>query len=98
MAAADITVDGKWATIESSPEPHMILVKDNMSALTITGSKDVFLSMEPAGEIPVADEQVNGVIKAEPGDTVPIPTGTKFVRHRTKDGEASKMWYIPAMV
>jgi len=95
MAAADITVDGMWATIECSDSTFTITIRDSQASLANVGAESVFLSMEGAGAIPVDGLQHNGCIELGAGDSVPMPSGTPFVRHRCAAGKTSKLWYSP---
>lgn len=95
MAAADISLDNMFATVESDDSVHLITISDSAVHLTNKGTKSIFLSMVGDPTIPVDGLQYDGIVELEPGDSIPLPSNTRKVQHTCKPGESSKMWYIP---
>lgn len=95
MAAADMTVDGMWATVEAEETVHTLTIKDAVAAVTNIGSEDIFLSMTGEDTIPTDGLQHNGVIVLSANDSIHLINGTPAVKYRCAAGKTSKFWYSP---
>lgn len=97
MAAADITVNRQWATIECDAVVRTIDSGSVKGSLLITGANAVFLRQGRSDSADLARDgvQVAGEIEAQPGDTIPISAGERYVQFQCLGGQASKMLYFP---
>ncbi len=98
MAAADITVNAKIATIECDATSHKITIDAAGGSLTNVGGSSVFLSMNIEGTDLSRDGlQHDGEIRLDPNDTVAIPADALFVRNQCAAGQTSALWFIPQL-
>ena len=98
MAAADITVNNQWATIECDDVARLIVSKDARGSLTNYGDESVFLSMlGPAGSLNRDGIQRDGEIELVAGGAIPLPPNTTKVHFQCAAGLTTKLWYIPTV-
>ena len=95
MAAADITLTGKWATIECDTVDRKIELV-NSGFLAHKSGDPVFITLGSEA-VDTADVQKDGVIKLEPGDTLPLPDGAARVNRKCASGTAV-LWFVPNLV
>jgi len=95
MAAGDLTVNSKWATVECDDTVHTLTVEGVGGALTNIGSQKVYLSMEGSGALHRDGLQHDGEIELDSGDTVPVPAEGVKIRHQCLASGATKLWYTP---
>lgn len=96
MAAGQITVKGKFATIESVDSDNSIKIGAGADAafLACKSGGPIFISMN-IGAVTIDGLQKDGVLKLDTGDSTPIPPGTKRIQHRATGGSGI-LWYTPA--
>ena len=94
MAAGEITVGNKWATIESASSVNKIIIDKASGSLVNAGDVAVFVSMNAEGTVHADGLQHDGEVQLDPGDTIPLPRLTSVVYHKTA-GAAGKLWYAP---
>lgn len=95
MAAADITVNQKWATIEVDDTARKITVESAGGNIVNVGSQSVFLSMSTEGDLARDGLQNDGEIELAPDDSVPVPADASGVRFQCAASQVSKLWFIP---
>lgn len=95
MAAADITLNDKIATVESDATARTITIESAGASLVNVGTEKVYISMNPDGDLGRDGLQRDGEIALDPNDSIPIPIEASFVRHQCADGTTSKLWFIP---
>lgn len=93
MAAGDITLGKKFATIESETTEHRITLDGAAGFLVNVGGNNVYLSMN-SEDFAADGLQHDGEIELGPDDSIPLPNLTSFVRHKTVSG-TSVLWFIP---
>lgn len=96
MAAADIAVNSKWATIECDATAHKIEVGGVGGSLTNIGDARVYLGMG-IDSLAKDDAQHDGEIWLDPNDSIPIPAQASPILHQCASGSTTKLWYIPKM-
>lgn len=95
MAAADITLNDKIATVESDATARKITIESAGATLVNVGTEKVYISMNPDSALSRDGLQHDGEIEMAQNDSVPIPIEASFVRHQCPDGLTSKLWFIP---
>jgi len=95
MAAGNLTVNSKWATIECDDAVHTLTVEGVNGALTNIGTQKVFLSMNSDGALHRDGLQHDGELELDFGDTVPVPAEGVRIRHQCLSGGTTKLWYTP---
>ena len=95
MAAGDITLNAKIATVECDSTARRITIASAGASLVNVGSNPVFLSMVDGGDLSRDGLQHDGEIELDPNDSVPLPAEASFVRHQCAATQTSKMWFIP---
>ncbi len=97
MAAADIDLTTRFATIECDSTKHEIRITDAPKAsLTNLGPSNVFIRDRiEAGDLARDGAQREGEIELEPGDSVPLPDGSSKLEQQCLAAQTSKLWYIP---
>ena len=96
MAAADITVGDKWATVESETAVRKVTIRGAVRAsLAHKSGNSVFVSLLGNGSVATDGLQVDGIIELGAGDSVALPEGTASIEHATSAG-AGKLIYLPA--
>lgn len=97
MAAADMTVNAKIATIECEATPHKITIDSAGGSICNVGSYPVFVSQTTGGDLFRDGLQHDGEIELAPGDSISLPADARFFRHQCAAGQTSKLWFIPAL-
>jgi hypothetical protein len=97
MAAADITLGKKIATVECDDNVHKITIRGAGASLVNVGASPVFISMvaEEGGDLSRDGLQHDGEIELAANDSIPLPADASFVRHQCAVGRTSKLWYVP---
>ena len=95
MAAGDITVNAKWATIEADATARKITVDSAGGNLVNVGGQAVFLSMTNSGDLQRDGLQNDGEIQINPDDSIPIPAEASFIRYQCAAGQTTTLWFIP---
>lgn len=95
MAAADITLNAKWATIESDTDPHRINLNGVGGSITNIGATRVYLGIG-VDSLEKDDLQHDGEIYLDQNDSVPVPANSSPIIHATAAG-TTKLWFIPRM-
>jgi len=96
MAAADITVNQKWATIECDDSVHRVTVAGVGGSLTNIGDARVYLGMG-IDALARDDAQHDGEIWLDPNDSIPVPAQASPILHQCAASSSTKLWYIPKM-
>lgn len=97
MAAADITVGRRIATIECDSTKHVITL-DNVpkAAITNLGPSNVFIRDIPeTGDLARDGAQRIGEVELEVGDSFPLPDGNAKFEQQCLAAQTSKLWYVP---
>lgn len=95
MAAGDLTVNEKWATIEADATARKLTVESSGGSLVNVGGQAVFLSMNSSNDLQKDGLQIDGEIQINPDDSIPLPAETSFVRYQCAAGQSTKLWFIP---
>jgi len=95
MAAGDIALNDKIATVECDDTARRITIASAGASLVNVGSNPVFLSMVDGGDLSRDGLQHDGEIELAPNDSVPIPAEASFIRHQCASSLTSKLWFIP---
>lgn len=95
MAAADIALNDKIATVESDDTARRIDIGSAGASLVNVGSYPIFISMVDGGDLDRDGLQHDGEIQLDPNDSVPIPVEASFIRHQCAATQTSKLWFIP---
>ena len=96
MAAADITVNEKWATIEVDDTVHVVTVQGVGGSFTNIGSARVFLGMDKDA-LDRDGLQHNDEVYLDANDSIPISAQATLVKVQCAASASSKLWYIPRM-
>ena len=94
MAAADIVLNAKIATIECDDAVHNIKIEGAGCNLVNVGTQSVFLSMTGA-KLARDGLQNDGEIKLDPNDSIPLPADASDVWHQCAATESTKLWFVP---
>jgi hypothetical protein len=94
MAAGDITVNARWATIECDDTMRTITIGGQGGSLVNIGTARVYLGMD-VESLARDDAQHDGEIYLDAGDSIPIPAQASFVKHQCATSATTKLWYIP---
>ena len=98
MAADDITVNAKIATIECDATDHRITIDAAGGSLTNVGGSSVFLSMNNEGDDLNRDGlQHQGEVRLDPDDTIDLPADVLFIRNQCAAGQTSALWFVPRL-
>lgn len=95
MAAADITLNAMFATVECDSTARRITIESAGASLVNVGSYSVFLTMVDGGDLSRDGLQHDGEIELAPNDSVPVPVEASFVRHQCLATQTSKLWFVP---
>ena len=95
MAAADIILNDKVATVECDDTARKITINSAGASLVNVGSFPVFLSMVDGGDLARDGLQHDGEIELGPNDSIPVPAEASFIRHQCAATQTSKLWFIP---
>ncbi len=95
MAAGDITLNDKIATVECDATARRISIESAGASLVNVGANPVFLSMIDGGDLSRDGLQHDGEIELAPNDSIPLPAEASFVRHQCAAAQTSKLWFIP---
>ena len=83
MAAGAITVTNKPATIESDTTPRAITLSNIFrGTISVKSGDRVFIGFDVAPA--TTEDQQDGTVFLDPGDSFAIPKGTKILNHRAK--------------
>lgn len=95
MAAGDITVNDKLATIECDVTARKVKIESAGSSIVNVGTAKVFISMLDGEDLHRDGLQHDGEIQLDPNDSIPLPRDASFFRHQCATGQTTKLWYIP---
>lgn len=95
MAAADITVNENWATIEVDATRHKITVQGVRGSLVNVGAARIYLGMG-VDDLAKDDAQHDGEIFIDASDSIPVPAQANPIMFATASG-AGLMLFIPDM-
>ena len=95
MAAGDISLNSKIATVECDDTPHKITIGSAGASVVNVGLLPVFLSMVDGGDLARDGDQRDGEIELGANDSIPIPVEAAFIRHQCSTGKSTKLWFIP---
>ncbi len=98
MAAADITVAGKFATIEMDATKREITITNANGVLVNVGANTGFISMNRnAADLFRDGLQHVGEVQLEPGDSIALPGGTPFIEEQCLAAQTTTLWWIPTI-
>ncbi len=95
MAAGDITLNNKIATVECDDTARKITIESAGANIVNVGANPVFLSMVDGGDLARDGLQRDGEIELAPNDSIPVPVEAAFIRHQCAVAQTSKLWFIP---